>query len=641
MKKVGIKKSLIAIFLTIIVLCGFLGLKSLVAVSVTNDATVSIATHWLPSVKLVDAINTATSDFRVAEGVHIMSTSESQMSKAEADQKSFSALIEKLRLEYEPLISSDRERLVFGDFKRFWSQYLNFNASLLKLSGTNMKDEAATLFKGDMHKSFDDGSSALAELVKINEHGANDAYMTSQSVYGAIKVVILGAFSAVVAILLASMYYVNTGISKPINSITSSMTELAKGNVAAEIPFLDRGGEIGAMASAVEVFRQTALGKIESDRVIEANRSQSEKERMRAEAADRLRVEQMAKATAGLGKGLDHLSRGDLTFQLVEPFAEDFEVLRADFNSAVGQLSQTLRAVAEVSGAIDNGSQEISSSANDLSRRTEQQAASLEETAAALDQITVNVANSSRRADEARTVAVLANESAAQSGTVVANAIDAMQKIEQSSNEISNIIGVIDEIAFQTNLLALNAGVEAARAGDAGKGFAVVAQEVRELAQRSAKAAKEIKDLIRNSSVQVQSGVKLVSETGDALKTIESYIITVNQHMDSIATSAKEQSVGLGEVNTAVNQMDQVTQQNAAMVEETSAASASLANESVRLRELISQFQLGGALQKTASALKMAEAGHSPVASPAKRLVGKIANAFSGNAAPKESWEEF
>ncbi len=224
---------------------------------------------------------------------------------------------------------------------------------------------------------------------------------------------------------------------------------------------------------------------------------------------------------------------------------------------------------------------------------------------------------------------------------VVANAVDAMQKIEQSSNEISNIIGVIDEIAFQTNLLALNAGVEAARAGDAGKGFAVVAQEVRELAQRSAKAAKEIKDLIRNSSVQVQSGVKLVSDTGDALKTIEQYVITINQHMDSIATSAKEQSVGLGEVNTAVNQMDQVTQQNAAMVEETSAAGATLANESGRLRELISQFQLGGALRQTAFAMKVANTHHRPVASPAKRLVGKVASAFSGNAAVKESWEEF
>ncbi|RWX74343.1 methyl-accepting chemotaxis protein, partial [Neorhizobium lilium] len=238
----------------------------------------------------------------------------------------------------------------------------------------------------------------------------------------------------------------------------------------------------------------------------------------------------------------------------------------------------------------------------------------------------------------ARAVAIQANESARHSGQVVASAVGAMGKIEQSSSQISNIIGVIDDIAFQTNLLALNAGVEAARAGEAGKGFAVVAQEVRELAQRSAKAAKEIKELIRNSSVEVGSGVKLVSETGEALKTIEAYIVTINQHMDAIATSAREQSVGLSEVNTAVNQMDQVTQQNAAMVEEANAAGATLANEAARLRSLISGFQLGAGGQvsaasrptsfakpasKPASGPRTASSHTAPVSSPARGMVGK------------------
>jgi methyl-accepting chemotaxis protein len=285
--------------------------------------------------------------------------------------------------------------------------------------------------------------------------------------------------------------------------------------------------------------------------------------------------------------------------------------------------------------------------------RTEQQAASLEETAAALDEITANVSNSSGRADEARAVAVQANASASESGEVVSKAVDAMGKIETSSNEVSNIIGVIDEIAFQTNLLALNAGVEAARAGEAGKGFAVVAQEVRELAQRSAKAAKEIKELIRNSSLEVQNGVKLVSDTGRALKTIEGYIVTINDHMDSIATSAREQSVGLGEVNTAVNQMDQVTQRNAAMVQEASAAGATLAQESTKLREIIGQFVLDGQgaqrplqtqtvpAHQPAAAMSAATAAHAPVASPARKMAGQVATAFAGNAAVTESWEEF
>ena len=320
------------------------------------------------------------------------------------------------------------------------------------------------------------------------------------------------------------------------------------------------------------------------------------KERMEKEAAnDQVTVSTLAEALA-------QLAQGNLTHRITAEFPAKTAGLRSDFNETAAKLQETLNAVSVAASGILSGSSEISTSSDDLSRRTEQQAASLEETAAALDQITVNVANSSKRTEEARSVAVQANTSAAQSGKVVANAVDAMHKIEQSSNEISSIIGVIDEIAFQTNLLALNAGVEAARAGEAGKGFAVVAQEVRELAQRSAKAAKEIKDLIRNSSAEVQSGVRLVSETGEALKTIESYIVTINQHMDSIATSAREQSVGLAEVNTAVNQMDQVTQQNAAMVEESNAASATLAEEAGRLNQLISQFTLDAPKHHNSSA---------------------------------------
>jgi methyl-accepting chemotaxis protein len=451
----------------------------------------------------------------------------------------------------------------------------------------------------------------------------------------------LGSFAGLVIVMLGGFFAIRAWMVAPIKSLAGVMSRLANADFKVDVVGSERRDEIGGMAKAVLVFKDNGMKAEQLAAESESMRGDAEATRVRTAEADRVRAEQMAQATVGLGEGLKHLASGDLTFRLAQPFAADFEILRSDFNVAVGQLSETLRAVAETTSAIDTGSREVSASADDLSKRTEQQAASLEETAAALDQITVNVANSSKRADDARKVALLANESAAQSGKVVADAVDAMQKIEQSSNEISNIIGVIDEIAFQTNLLALNAGVEAARAGEAGKGFAVVAQEVRELAQRSAKAAKEIKDLIRSSSAEVLSGVKLVSDTGAALKTIEAYIVTVNQHMDSIATSAKEQSVGLGEVNTAVNQMDQVTQQNAAMVEETSAAGASLASESGRLRELIAQFQLGGAPRQRTVAMA-ANADHRPVPSPVRRLAGKVAQAFSSNAAAvKESWEEF
>jgi methyl-accepting chemotaxis protein len=443
----------------------------------------------------------------------------------------------------------------------------------------------------------------------------------------------------VIAAALVALFYVRRSVTRRLIGLATVMGRLAAGDHSTLVPVTGRD-EITEMAGAVEVFRANAVANIRLEQEAVEQRNLTEEDRRIKAESDRLRAEAMAQATQGLGEGLKHLSTGDLTYRLSQPFAAEFETLRADFNGAVGQLAETLRAVADAANAIDSGSREVSGSADDLSKRTEQQAASLEETAAALDQITVNVANSSKRADEARKVAAQANTSAAHSGQVVASAVDAMEKIEQSSKQVSNIIGVIDEIAFQTNLLALNAGVEAARAGDAGKGFAVVAQEVRELAQRSAKAAREIKELIRNSSVEVQSGVKLVSETGTALKTIEGYIVTVNQHMDSIATSAREQSVGLAEVNTAVNQMDQVTQQNAAMVEESNAASATLAGEAGRLRDLISQFQFGEAMRRPASVTE-ASPSNRPVASPARRIVGAVAKAFAGNAAVKQTWEEF
>ncbi len=295
---------------------------------------------------------------------------------------------------------------------------------------------------------------------------------------------------------------------------------------------------------------------------------------------------------SALGDALKRLCSGDFGFQLTEPFAADFEFLRHDLNQSVRQLCGTFQEISASVEVLAEGTREINQGVGDLSRRTESQAASLEETAAALEEITANVGSSAQRAQDARGVAGTAKQSAEQSGEVVARAVAAMSRIEDSSSKISNIIGVIDEIAFQTNLLALNAGVEAARAGEAGRGFAVVAQEVRELAQRSAKAAKEIKDLIHNSATEVSTGVKLVSDTGDALKNISQLIVDINDHIVAISTAAKEQSTGLLEVNSSVNGMDQTTQQNAAMVEESSAAAATLSTETQKLAGMMAQFNL-------------------------------------------------
>lgn len=402
-----------------------------------------------------------------------------------------------------------------------------------------------------------------------------------------------GLVVAAMAALAAGVWLIGRSITRPVVAMTGAMRELADGQTDITIPSLNCRNEFGAMAGALDTFRQAAIANRRLEEEAAEARANAEGERLRlqrqAEADARQRLMQ---ATEGLAEGLRRLAAGDLAFELTEPFAPDFEALRSDLNQTVARLADVMASIAQASNSIQGGSQEIAGSADDLSRRTEQQAASLEETAAALEQITANVANSSKRSQEAHHLASDANGAAVHTRALVGKALDAMRRIEGSSEKISGIIGVIDEIAFQTNLLALNAGVEAARAGEAGRGFAVVAQEVRALAGRSADAAREIKQLIHVSGQEVKDGVRSVRETGDALTEIGSRVEAINGQVEAIALSAREQSVGLGEINSAVNLLDQGTQQNAAMVEENNAASALLMEEARRLRELVGMFKL-------------------------------------------------
>ncbi|MFN6981523.1 MAG: methyl-accepting chemotaxis protein [Brevundimonas sp.] len=451
--------------------------------------------------------------------------------------------------------------------------------------------------------------------------------------------------AAVLASLLISIGLILAGVRglvAPIRHLTGELRAMAQGQTEVKLGEAHRKDEIGDIARAVVDIQAliVARAQAEADQA-EQLRLKEDEDRIAGDLSRQTAAREQAAVVTGLGQGLEALARADLTFRIQDVFPPAYEQLRSNFNAAVNGLQDAIGSIAFNAGAINAGAGEIAQAADDLSRRTEQQAAALEETAAALDQITATVRATASGAVQAAGAVQEARSDADKSGAVVRDAITAMSEIERSSNEIGQIIGVIDEIAFQTNLLALNAGVEAARAGESGRGFAVVASEVRALAERSAQAAKEIKSLITQSTVQVGSGVRLVGETGQTLDRIVAHVAQIERLVTDISSSAAEQATGLQEVNTAVNQMDQMTQQNAAMVEQSTAASHSLSHEADSLNAAVARFRVGPPPAASAPAPIR------PAASPARtvaalKTVGRGGAALAPVSEPDaDGWESF
>jgi len=474
-------------------------------------------------------------------------------------------------------------------------------------------------------------SAAAAE--RIAEAGAQRSTLMTISVALALVSLALGV---TVSFLIAR------SINRPILALTNCMGALANGNLAVHVPGATGQDEVGEMARAVEVFKDNALRTRELEVRSAEDRVRSEAERRQAE--EEAIAREQALVVNSFGSGLKHLTDGDLTHRIDQPLPVVYEPLRADFNGAMTTLEQTVAMIMSRASGIRTGTREIASASDDLSRRTEQQAASLEQTAAAIDEVSATVTKTSEGAGHARKVVESAKADTQTSSKIVLETVEAMGAIERSSNEVSQIIGVIDEIAFQTNLLVLNAGVEAARAGDSGRGFAVVASEVRALAQRSAEAAKEIKTLILASSQQVARGVLLVGETGQALARIATHVEGVNAVVIEMSEASRAQASSLREINAAVNQMDQVTQQNAAMVEESTAAANSLHQETDDMARLVSRFKVSGDPSRQS-------AGHLQPQTPKqniafqrpRKIVGGSGEAQASyrSAAPDSSWEQF
>ncbi len=472
-------------------------------------------------------------------------------------------------------------------------------------------------------------STEVARIVEIANADAGQAAQQSFAMVktGLIVLALLAGLSLVVAALIGWLY-VGRRVVDTLVGLTLVMERLTRREWDTEVPERARPDEIGDMARAVQIFKANGLENEKLQGEVEAGRQRFEQERQAQEAlidrsvgqivsaaaagdlAQRIDaaaldgvmrrlaegvnslLDNFANALAAVNRTLDRMAHGDMTGRVEGEFQGVFAALQSNVNQTASQLSEVVQRISQTAQAVREASAEISAGSTDLAGRTEQQAASLEQTAASMHQITATVKQNAENAEAANQLAAAARTTANTGGGVVQQAVTAMSGIEDSARKIVDIVGLIDEIAFQTNLLALNASVEAARAGEAGKGFAVVAQEVRGLAQRSANASKEIKQLISVSNGQVRQGADLVNRAGQALGEIVGSVKKVADIVAEIASASREQATGLDEVNTAVSNMDEMTQRNGALVEQTTASAQAMASQADQLNELVAYFRL-------------------------------------------------
>ncbi len=520
------------------------------------------------------------------------------------------------------------------------------------MNGDTFRGEAVILGKPyyTIYTPIYDPSGSISGILYAGVDKARINALFGKMALPLILVSVLGLIAAVIIMALLAR-----ALLRPIPRLTRVASNIAAGKHAGDVPYQEATNEIGELARAIGVFQKNDIEKRKAESEAAQVRQANDAEQARRDEERDQSAKQLSTATGILGDALHRLAAGDLTVRVASQLPVGLKSLGDDFDSAVEQLEDTIESVLRGVEQLKTGTDEIAGASRDLSRRTESQATTLQQTAAAVTEITETVNRTAEGAVQASDTMAKAGAEAETGGKVVARAVSAMGDIEKSSREISEIIGVIDELAFQTNLLALNAGVEAARAGDAGRGFAVVAAEVRVLAQRCTAAAKQIKDLISTSTVQVDEGVKLVNQTGEALARIVNGVSEINQVVSSISISAQEQASGLQQVNSAVNELDSVTQHNAAMAEESTAATEQLMQQANELSREITRFRIRqseGAAKPAAVPSEKALRDQLKAATPhvfANRkakppvapVVLKVAAAGSDAGAMAEEWDEF
>ncbi|MDE8654062.1 methyl-accepting chemotaxis protein [Novosphingobium album (ex Liu et al. 2023)] len=609
-RKLMIMLSLLAVI--VVGICAIL----ITRMSAMNAVGEEIIKDHVPQALIADRINTATSDVEAASRGAIIAAGDATLRRRFEQQ--IDTLNAGIEDDYKKISSTDldtSERGFIEGFHRKWADYTQaINQANRMLAAGNVG--AATGLLLNKRGEFDSLSKDLTDFAGYQQGHITNATARANAAYEG------GVWIAGVAIVLSLMAFVATYlmlvklVAQPLGRITGALGELASGRLDVTVPVELTQDEVGELGQAMTRLRDMLV------------------------TAGRAKEEQAELLVSSVGTALNGLARGDLGTRIDADLSGPFATLKSDFNAAANELSTVIASVTRAASSVHAGSSEIRAASDDLSSRTEQQAASLESAASAMGKITQMVQESARGAAEVRATINKAHVRATEGGEVVRNAIDAMDSIEKSAQKITQIIDVIDGIAFQTNLLALNAGVEAARAGEAGKGFAVVATEVRALAQRSADAARDIKALISESAEHVGSGVRLVSDTGSVLDQIVDQVGQITTLIEGISSAAEEQAEGLTKVNTVVGEMDRMTQQNAAMVEESTAAARNLASQADELANLVQRFELG-MTHRAASVATIARTAR-PAEAPA---AARRAPASRGNLAlasdESQDWSEF
>lgn len=621
MKRLKISHRLIFAFSLLLAIMAGMGVFAVGQIGEVNSLTSELTSDSLPAAQALGDLHAYASQYRIHQDDALKAAGTPAWERQNKVLRNSGTVIDQVLADYGKHIHQPAQVAALSQVRDDWKAYVQQNDSILKLAETDAP-AARQMFEGEGLDSFYGMEDHVLSLIDLNTKAANEAAKRGQAIYAkAHNVVIVAALGGLVCAILLLLVMMRS-VARPVRRLDAAVRNLINGDMDVVIPGVVRQDELGSLARALERFQ--GLARADQDRAHE------EQERAR----------DLRNTVEAVGNGLSELAEGNLSHRLEETGDGELARLPVDYNLAVARLSDTMRQIVEGCQSIRVGTDEIAAATADLAGRTEHQAASLADTSRTVSEFTSVVQVTADNARQTSTRLNVARETANKVEDIAHQAVDAMRGIEATSREMAAIINVIDGIAFQTNLLALNAGVEAARAGEAGKGFAVVATEVRALAQRSADAANDIRKLIDRSSRQVGDGVSLVESSGGALRQIVGEVATVSTLVEEIAGAAEKQAEGITEISTMVAGMDTFTQQNAAMVEESSAGSRNLSQETQRLMTQMASFRLD---DERAGAGRSASSDFVAKSVPAARSVepARLPAVSGANALALDEWSEF